>query len=298
MTALTRWLSRRSAAQVTAIGLAAIAVIGFLDHLTGYELSFSIFYLLPVALVTWFSWRWAAIGACVVSAIVWLVVDYTAGHSYSHWLIPYWNAAVRLGFFGLTSYLLAQLKSQLAAQERLASIDALTGIPNGSTFRKLASRLLKIAARHDHCFALGFIDLDNFKQVNDTLGHAAGDRVLKSVAGTIVGCLRSTDVVGRLGGDEFAVLVPEASAASAQAAFARLHQALMIKAAAADWPIGFSIGVAVYPRAPENIDDALKCADDLMYRIKRGGKNRVVCEVQTAIEQLPNALAETSPSSS
>ncbi|HVT45156.1 MAG TPA: GGDEF domain-containing protein [Thermoanaerobaculia bacterium] len=265
---------------MTALGLVLVGLVGTMDHVTGYELSFSIFYLLPIALVSWYSHRGIGLLLSGVCALVWLLADYTAGRSYSHWLLPFWNATVRLGFFTLTTHLLSELKKHLRYEETLARTDQLTLMLNGRAFRTDSSRLLRLAARHRHPVTLGYIDLDHFKAVNDERGHSEGDAVLQSVAATLARCVRDTDVVGRLGGDEFGILMPEIDDAGAQAAFARIHGELSETARDRGWPIGFSIGVAVFPCAPATIDEALRVADSLMYRMKREGKNGVVCEVQ------------------
>lgn len=274
------YFDRRSPAQVTILSLFLLAAVALVDHLTGFELSFSIFYLLPIVLVTWYSPRWAGPVFCGVAASLWLFVDYTSSHAYGNAFIPLWNTGVRLSFFLVTSALLVELKTRLENENLRARIDGLTGIFNARAFKELTGNFLDLAGRHDHPVVLGYIDVDNFKVVNDTLGHSEGDRVLKAVAKTLTQCVRTTDVVGRLGGDEFAIFLPETDAAGAEVMFGRIHAELMRKAQESGWPIGFSIGVAVFPAVPGSVDDALKIADGLMYRVKRAGKNNLIYEQQ------------------
>jgi diguanylate cyclase (GGDEF)-like protein len=132
---------------------------------------------------------------------------------------------------------------------------------------------------------LGYIDVDHFKAVNDGYGHSEGDRVLKSVANTLTHCVRTTDVIGRRGGDEFAVFLPETDRAGAQVMFARIQKELKLTVVNGGWPIGFSIGVAVFVALPDLIDDALKIADSLMYRVKKGGKNKLIYEEHVAVDE-------------
>ncbi len=272
-----RWLDAAAPAAVTAMGVALVALLGALDHLTGYEISFSVFYLAPIALVTWYARRSHGYALAVISAVVWLTVDLTAGSAYSHWLIPAWNATVRLAFFVITATLLGQLKLRLRIEAALARTDELTQVMNARAAREVISRLLQLGRRHRHPSALGFVDLDNFKAVNDSRGHAEGDRLLQTVAAALRGHVRESDVVGRLGGDEFVVFLPETGLAAARETFAKLHHKLIQCTRA--WPVGFSIGVAVFDQAPDGIDPAFRQADALMYRAKRGGKNRIVCEL-------------------
>ncbi len=280
---LTRLLAGRSTVQLIATGFALSGLIGAIDYLTGFELSLSILYLIPVGLVSWYGPRWAGFLICGVSALMWLAADSAAGHPYSRWVMPIENAAVRLGFFLVTTHLLDTLRARLRREEILARTDGLTQVLNARAFTGVSERLLRLAERHRHPVALAYIDVDNFKAVNDTQGHSAGDRVLLTIAGTLARCIRSTDVLGRMGGDEFAALMPETGYAGAHTAVAKIHEELVRESAAHNWPIGFSIGVAVFPAAPPTVDEALKAADGLMYRVKQTGKNGVLCEECAAV---------------
>ena len=145
---LRRLLADRSPFQVTVLGLVLLASVGILDHLPGYEISFSIFYLFPIVLVTWYGKRWLGFPFCGLAALVWLLVDYSSGHPYSHHLIPLWNSGVRLGFFLVTSYLLAELKTLLDHEKILAKIDDLTGVLNARAFKDASRGLLELASRY------------------------------------------------------------------------------------------------------------------------------------------------------
>ena len=272
------WLAARSRLQVIALASLGVAVVGAADHLTGYELSVAVFYLLPVALAAWYAGRRIGLGLCLASAITWLVVDQTSGHPYSNAAFVYWNAAVRLGFFVVVTQLLHRLRVALAAQESLAQRDALTGLLNGRSLRERYGQLAGLAARDLHPMAIAFIDLDGFKSVNDTLGHAVGDEVLRAVAAELGRQLRGTDVVGRMGGDEFAVLLPQTDRAGAVAVTQTLHEALGAAVAARGWPIGFSIGVATFATPPPAEAAAFASADALMYRVKKSGGKGVLVE--------------------
>lgn len=277
---LVNFLDSKSVAIVVAMGLALLSSVAVLDHLTGYELSFSVFYLLPIVLVSWFSKRWVGYAFCLLSSCVWLLVDFMSSHVYSNDLIPFWNSSVRLSFFLITSSLLIELKKRLSVERNMASTDGLTGLLNARVFKELTGSLLDLAKRHRHSVVLGYIDVDNFKGINDQLGHSEGDHVLREVAAILKESARTTDVVGRLGGDEFAVFLPESDLVGAKVLFGRMHEELTRAAAKRNWPIGFSIGVAGFPDAPDCTDQALKRADALMYRVKKSGKNNLVFEDQ------------------
>ncbi len=190
---------------------------------------------------------------------------------------------VRLGFFFLVTVLLAKLRAVLQHEEMLSNHDGLTGILNARAFKESAGSLFELAKRHAHTTVLGYIDLDGFKSVNDTLGHSEGDRLLKHIAKLLEESVRKVDLVARLGGDEFAVFLPETDRAGADTLFSKLREKVLEAANSENWPISMSIGVVVMHRAPENIDAAIKAADNLMYRIKKSGKNNILIE---SIERL------------
>jgi diguanylate cyclase (GGDEF)-like protein len=119
------------------------------------------------------------------------------------------------------------------------------------------------------------LDLDNFKRVNDTLGHAVGDELLACVADLLRRTLRASDTVGRLGGDEFALLLPETTAPAADALLQKLRGVLMDTMRAKQWPVTFSMGAAAFLDNPASVEEMIRTADELMYSVKKSGKNRI-----------------------
>lgn len=271
-------LSNLTPARIAAVSLLTVAVVGIMDHLTGYELSFSIFYLIPVALASWYMKGNFGLVVSAISAATWLGIDLNSGHSYGNPAIPFWNTAVRFGFFVIVAVLLKQMQHTLELQLSLAQIDGLTGLLNARTFKQRCDTFFQLSLRTKRSVALGYIDLDGFKGVNDNLGHTVGDQVLKAVAAILAKRLRTSDIAARLGGDEFAILLPETDIAGAEVFFASLHENLLQLAAHNQWPVGFSVGVAVFNSFESNIDEAIQYADSLMYRVKKSGKNKILIE--------------------
>lgn len=271
-------LSSLSPAILASLSFLLVALVGAIDYVSGLEISFSVFYLIPVGFGTWYLSKQFGIFICFVSAATWLAVDYASGHVYSHIAIPFWNSAVRLGFFIVVSALLERLERALEVLSSLAQNDALTGLMNSRAFKQRCSFQLELAARNGRPLALGYIDLDGFKGINDRLGHLAGDQVLVAVADTLAKRLRGSDLGARLGGDEFSILLPDTELAGAEIFFSGLHERLLELASLNHWPIGFSIGVAVFYEPIAGIDEAIQCADALMYKAKNSGKNGVIFE--------------------
>lgn len=172
-----------------------------------------------------------------------------------------------------------EITNQRLANERiqhLATHDSLTGLPNRVMFSRLLNHALTGAQRHLRNFAILFIDLDRFKFINDTLGHAAGDQLLQEIANRFKDVLRASDVIARLGGDEFVVLVEETSSAKEAATVARKLLSAALKPAVLlerECRITASIGIALYPDDGADEQTLMKNADIAMYFAKGEGKN-------------------------
>jgi diguanylate cyclase (GGDEF)-like protein len=176
-----------------------------------------------------------------------------------------------------------ELAEELAEQKQrsdyLASHDMLTGLPNRLAFQEELKRRVELATDSGSTLALLFVDLDQFKDVNDTLGHRAGDTLLQELAGTFGTAVRCDDFAARLGGDEFAVIVeipPEEAREVAFNVAERVRQALQRTVPAANLEIGATIGIALYPQDAPSVEGLLNAADQVMYVGKRRGRNRVI----------------------
>lgn len=259
-----------------AAALVATAGLGWLDYATGYELSFAVFYLLPVVFAAWFAGRASGVIVSLVSAGVWQYSNYLAGETFSHAAIPYWNAGTRLAFFLIVTLLVTALGRALVRARAMARTDFLTGALNSRAFVQLVEAELTRQRRYPRPLTLVYLDLDNFKAVNDSLGHSAGDTLLRMVADTIGMNLRATDTVARLGGDEFALLMPETDTEAARTIVARLHATLLGEMGRREWPVTVSVGLVTCLEAPASVDALIRLADTQMYLAKQQGKNRIV----------------------
>ena len=269
---MNAFLERRSRPFIFVVGLLLVILLGVADYLNGPDVSFLIFYAVPVFVAAWYAGRRAGLWMCAASGLAWLVGAYaTTGH-FSSPVIAYWNAAVRLGFIVILAHLVASFKISLEHERELARTDYLTGALNGRSFGELAGAEINRARRHSHPFTVAFMDVDDFKLVNDRHGHSAGDRLLKAVADSIRQTVRAVDSVARLGGDEFAVLMPETGKAAAQVVIRRVRRQLLEAARSQGLPVTFSIGVVTWDTPPASVDEMLRAADELMYAAKRLGK--------------------------
>jgi diguanylate cyclase (GGDEF)-like protein/PAS domain S-box-containing protein len=161
--------------------------------------------------------------------------------------------------------------------EQLAFNDSLTGLPNRVLFADRIGNTIATARRYDRGFAVMYLDLDHFKEINDTYGHAIGDEVLKAVADRLRETLRESDTVARFGGDEFVILEPVVDGPGDSADLARkLHNALQhpVTVEGVEHNVHASIGIALYPADAKTIDELMELADQALYRAKREGRNR------------------------
>jgi diguanylate cyclase (GGDEF)-like protein len=269
------WLTGRSRFFWVITTLVMVVLLGGLDYLTGYELSFSLFYLAPISLAAWFVGRRFSLLISVASALSWLVADVATGHVYSSPMYFLWNTAIRLGFFIIVSVLLAELRTAFRVEQELARVDNLTGALNSRYFYQLTSMEVDRSNRYKHPLTLAYFDLDNFKGVNDRFGHNAGDQLLQALVRFLRAHIRRTDIIGRMGGDEFVLLLPETGEVESRAIFSRLLPEMNRAIQNDHWPVTFSVGVVTFYNPPAAIDELLRQADNLMYAVKAGGKNNV-----------------------
>lgn len=173
---------------------------------------------------------------------------------------------------------ITESERQQAELTRLATTDPLTGIANRRSFFTHAQREVERARRYGPPLAVLVLDLDYFKRINDTYGHAVGDVVLQSVARHASSQLRITDIIARTGGEEFGALLPETPAEEAKLAADRLRRsiaALEIETTAGRLSITASLGISSFYPSEDRIDPALARADEALYRAKQSGRNRV-----------------------
>ncbi|MDH3607469.1 MAG: GGDEF domain-containing protein [Acidimicrobiia bacterium] len=263
---------------VVGAGLAVVAVLGVLDGLSGPDVGFAVFYALAVMGVT-FHAGWVA-GAIV--AILSSGAGLSARLLYSGDVsvaAALWNLGNEMAVFAalvVMTYQGRQLLDKFAGQSR---IDLLTGALNTRGVIEAFERERSRAVRTATPLSIAFIDLDNMKAVNDELGHAEGDEMLRILASSVLAAIRETDVFGRVGGDEFALILPDTDEQAALKAIQRLRSVINRRTHSRRPYISVSVGVVTFRRDPPVAADALRAADALMYVAKRAGGNRVAGRV-------------------
>ncbi len=257
------------------ISFILIGIVGYLDYLTGREISFAIFYLVPIAYITWHTGRQTGILASIASALTWFFDEYTGTDLSVYPAIPYWNAAGMLGFFLVVTYILAELRDVLEKEKSLSRTDYLTGADNPQAFTEKVNARIGRSDKGNHPLSVAYFDIDNLKKVNTALGRSIGDELLLLVVKTIRSTIRKSDSVARLGGDEFAILFPETDYGHVAALVAKVREKLLDVMQANNWPVTFSIGVVTFATPPVSSDDLLRAVDTVMNDAKGDDKNEV-----------------------
>ena len=274
--------SGRSKWGALAFSLAQLLLIAAVDYFSGYEVQIAVVYLIPIFYAATRVNRAAGWSLAVLSSVAGVGTDLLAGERYSSWMVLAIVLALRTALFLVFVEVIAALRHALDREKESARTDPLTGVSNRRHFIELTTASLRFARRYRRPMTIAYLDLDNFKQVNDRLGHQRGDEVLREVARTTRNRLRATDVVGRLGGDEFAVCLPETGADAAAPVLEKLREDCNAALPEDCRDVTVSMGMVTFAYPPATVDELLERTDTMLYAAKREGKNRMVHEVVPA----------------
>jgi len=272
---MTAWSPLQRRVAILGATLALTLAIYGANVATPAAVKLGLFYLVPILIATWFEGiAWG--GAFVVLA---LVLRTSVERNQMGGAVSLPISVINQGSFavvcGITMFAFRHMKRTQVELHTMAMHDPLTRVLNGRAFSDRLTQELERRKRYKRPLSLLYLDLDNFKTLNDSRGHQTGDAVLRLVADAMRQAVRQADVVGRLGGDEFAVLMPETDGLLADAAATRL--AASLRTAFNGTPsVTASIGVVSVTSAEADSDKVLGLADQAMYEAKRAGKDRVV----------------------
>ena len=259
----------------TAVGIGSIGLLSIIDTLTGNEITFSLFYMAPIVVVTWAVHQEAGLFMSLLSALTLLGAEVAAGQTYSSPSIYVWNTLIRAVFYVIVTYLVAELHKARREEQLAARTDFVSGAANARHFHELLQMEINRIHRYPHPVTVVYIDIDNFKLVNDLFGHKIGDEVLRSIATELKVQLRRTDIVARVGGDEFALLLPSTHQPEAKVVISKVKTNLVETMKQRNWPVTFSMGAVTCVSPPHSPEQLLNMADELMYQVKNSTKNDV-----------------------
>jgi diguanylate cyclase (GGDEF)-like protein len=270
------FISKRRRSTRIIAGALLLMLVGIGAYFASGELlEFSVFFIVPISFFTWFVSRQTGLMASGVSVGFTLAANLASPIHDTHPHVAYWNALVWLAFFLLITIIIAELKVLYLRERRLSRVDNLTGVATRLAFYEVAEGEKNRAKRYQHSITIAYLDLDHFKEVNDSMGHAAGDKALVAVARTIENTIRQTDTVARMGGDEFAIILPNARKDAAGRVLSKVLRALDEAMLQGEYPVTFSIGAVTFLTPPESLQEMIRQADGVMYSIKSSGKNRL-----------------------
>ncbi len=268
-------LGQLSRSTVLAGAVIAVALIGWTDYVTGIALRIYPLYFVPIAMVSWRIGSSAGYALAGLSAAVWLGSNWEAGMDSYPAFVTIVNTLVQLIAFVTIAGLVSGYQGVLAKEQQLARSDPLTRLLNRRGLVDRAEVEIARSSRSRSSMALALVDLDKFKQVNDTKGHAAGDAILAEVGAVLKRRLRRTDVAARVGGDEFVILMADTDEKGAASVLGHIRDDIASAAVARDMAVTSSIGACVFKRVPADLDEMLRRADQLMYEAKHDGGNRI-----------------------
>ena len=258
-----------------ALGLTFIAALTLFKLKLGSSIMMIDFFIIPVVGVGWFAStpRYGYLIAVVAAAdsAVLAVYAETLASAQTALLTGLARFALYLVILGL----LAMMRREREGHQHAATTDRKTGAMNAYTFHEHAEAEVERAQRHGSELSLAYIDLDDFKAINDILGHVEGDRVLLEISHVMRTEVRATDTVGRIGGDEFAILMPETGSRAARTVIERLQSELSRVRTRDGRSAPCSIGLVTFDHPPTSLDELMDAGDELMYRAKQSGKDHI-----------------------
>lgn len=242
------------------------------------DIEFGAIFVLPTLLDATINRRFGLIIAFACALMAFLVDLSVNGYSIN--FINYgWDFFSSAVIYSLIAFLLSDLIRARQREHELARTDPLTGAMNVRAFYELAETEIDRAGRYDRPFTVAYIDVDNFKFINDTLGHGMGNRPLCTLVTSIKRRVRKTDIVARLGGDEFAILLPEADQKTAQMVMGEIQNHLTDEIHKNNLSATFSIGVLTFTKMPPTVEKMIEAADTLMYTVKQKEKNSIAYSI-------------------
>lgn len=268
MRRLLAWVEGQSTERVLIACVVAVVLIGIADASTDPDYLLTIVYIIPISLSAWRAGWQRAWGITALAVVTLLIVDTLNPQDGALTPAVLWNQLSRLAVVVFIVILINGLREARQRAELMARTDILTGISNLFAFREVSARHLEHAQRNGQPLTLLFLDIDDFKIVNDFGGHSAGDEVLRRIARELSFAARQDDFVARVGGDEFVVLLPRTDAAQAADVINRITSRLATISRPDGSQLTCSLGMATHAPALATIDKIMQEADNAMYFMK------------------------------
>ncbi|WP_127553362.1 GGDEF domain-containing protein [Actinoplanes sp. OR16] len=275
LAAVIEWLGRLPAHRLTTASIALVGLMGVADYWTIRDVSVAVAYVLPVFLAGAAGGR-SSTRVAAISTMTWTGIEVLTrvGPPLPPGIVA-WNLLARFAVLWIVGSLASHLAERLAEATDLSRTDPLTSLPNARAFRETADDEIARMRQTRAPLTAAYLDVDGFKAMNDTNGHAAGDEVLKTVARVLESSIGAHGSVARLGGDEFAVLLPGTTLDEALGRLGWLHHELLDATGTWSPRVGFSIGAVAFDDPPRDTAELVERADRVMYAVKHHSRNTV-----------------------
>ncbi len=268
-------LENRDPRLIAKLSFLMILILSVVQIAAGGSINFAPVFVFPILFNSWYGSKKTGLLMAVFSilALIFIEVFISPTRQVTYHLFIY--TLPYLFTYPILAILITDFRNVYRVEAKAADTDILTGLHSLRSFYAEVANELHRSERYDHVFTLAYIDIDDFKNINDSYGHAEGDDLLTEVADCLVSSLRSTDIVARLGGDEYACLLPETTQEEARHAFDKTVKVLKNRMRRHKWPVSFSIGVVTFVTLPADVSEAIDAADRLMYSVKNQHKDNI-----------------------
>lgn len=265
------WLRGRSLLAVVAVALVLVGVLGTIDYLAEQDLSFLVFYLVPVFLVTLRAGLWAGLAMSVAGTAVWFIANVELFRQEPGDIIPFWNLAETLGVFAFFTGILSALVDALDKERRMSRFDAQTGLVNRRHFLELLEDEIARSRRFRRPFSLVYAALVDPEAAAGERGRAAGNAPVSGLAGLLLREAGEVNTPARVGRGEFALLLPESGYDDARAAVAGLRSRAAAAAAGNRWTVTVAMSAVTATAPRQSAEEMIGMADRLAYANRAAG---------------------------
>ena len=274
---VTAWVGSRSRLVRASICISTFVAAVVVLYLAPPDVHTTALFLFPISFAAWFlapAAGWA--GAILASAVLFV---YETQHHSDETAVVYLNAFHHIGMYSFFAFITSEVRALYKNEHDLSLHDPLTGLLNRRALAGALNVESRRLQRRHYPLTLAYIDIDDFKKVNDLLGHAAGDAYIRQIGQVLKNTVRATDFVARLGGDEFAILLPETGPTAAQLAISKVRENLLGLIQQSNPSVTVSIGAVTFETSADSPSEMIRVADEAMYEVKHTGKNRVTYKV-------------------
>ena len=275
MKTIFNFLDKKEPRFIWLLSVFAIAFISVTISLANNHVDLRLLFVIPVLLASWYGGRKTGATIALLSAIALLTTNFSLHFYNVNAISAAYDLLVALLVYLFISIIVTNFRNVHSVEIVAADTDTLTGVSSSRKFYADLENEINRSRRYGHPFSLVYLDVDDFKKINDTLGHPIGDELLIRLSKSLQTSLRATDIIARIGGDEFVCLLPETEHIAAKSALLKAEKALKGSMEKYGWDVSFSIGVITFEKPPDDAGQAVKLVDDLMYKVKRSSKNDI-----------------------